>query len=133
MRRLKGHCRLLTWVMGALQEGSKDLHGLLDLLADAKVLVLGLARGRERAMILFGYHRTISTPAARASSGCLLGQLARLGKGHRPQREGGLGPRGKGERREKEMRAHILYSEIIRGGIYSSNLIFFKATTSNTQ
>ena len=74
--------------MGAWQEGSKDLHGLLDILADAKARAVGLARGRddfewERALILSDYRRTLSTNAARSSSGCLLGQLARIGEGHR--------------------------------------------------
>ena len=88
LRRLEGHGRLLTWVMGAWQERSKDLHGLLDLLTDAKVSALGLVRGREateweRAMILSGYHHTLSTTAARATFGCLLSWLARVGEGHR--------------------------------------------------
>ena len=79
---------ILTWVVGAWQEASKDLHGLLDLLADHKVAALGLARGREateneRAQILSGYRRTLSTTAARASSGCLLGRLAKVGEAHR--------------------------------------------------
>ena len=47
MRRLEGYGHLLTWVMGAWQEGSMDLHELLEVLADNKVAVLGLARGRE--------------------------------------------------------------------------------------
>ena len=37
VRRLEGYGHLLTCVMGAWQEGSKDLHGLLDVLADNKV------------------------------------------------------------------------------------------------
>ena len=74
VRRLERFGNILTWVMGAWQEGSKDLHDLLDHLADHKVAVHGLARGREasenkRAQILSGYRRTLSTTAARASSG----------------------------------------------------------------
>ena len=42
---LEGQGQLLTWVMGAWQEGSKDVHDLLEILADNKVAVLGLARG----------------------------------------------------------------------------------------
>ena len=111
VRRLEGHGRLLTWVMGAWQEGSKDLHGLLDLLADAKVSALGLARGREateweRAMILSGYRRTLSTTAARASSGCLLGRLARVGEGHRAAAHRRAWAKREGERLEEERRAH---------------------------
>ena len=88
VRRLERFGNILTWVIGAWQEGSKDLHDLLDLLADHKVAVLGLARGREaseieRAQILSGYRRTLSTTAASASSGCLLGRLAKVGEAHR--------------------------------------------------
>ena len=85
---LEGQGQLLTWVMGAWQEGSKDVHDLLETLADNKVAVLGLARGREasdheRAQILSGYSRTLSTTVARASPGCLLGRLAKVGEAHR--------------------------------------------------
>ena len=74
--------------MGAWQEGSKDLHDLLGLLADHKVAMLGLAKGREalankHAEILSGYRHTLSTTAARVSSGCLLGRLAKVGQAHR--------------------------------------------------
>ena len=40
MRRVEGHDTLLSLVIGAWQEGSRDLHGLLDPLADAKVSTL---------------------------------------------------------------------------------------------
>ena len=52
LRGLEGQGQLLTWVMGAWQEGSKDVHDLLETLADNKVAVLGLARGREASDIL---------------------------------------------------------------------------------
>ena len=86
--------------MGAWQEGSKDLHGILDMLAQAKVQTLGLARGREnteweRAMILSCYRRTLSTVAARASLGCLLGWLARVGEGTVRLQGGGHGSNGR--------------------------------------
>ena len=111
VRRLEGHGRLLTWVMGAWQEGSKDIHALLDLLADAKVRTLGLARGREatereRAMILSCYRRTLSTTAARASSGCLLGRLAKVGESHRVAAKRRAWAKREGERLEEERRAH---------------------------
>ena len=111
VRRLEGHGRLLTWVMGAWQEGSKDIHALLDLLAEAKVRSLGLARGREateweRAMILSCYRRTLSTTAARASSGSLLGRLAKVGGGHRAAARRRAWAKREGERLEEERRAH---------------------------
>ena len=117
VRRLEGHGRLLTWVMGAWQEGSKDLHGLLDLLADAKVSALGLARGREateweRAMILSGYRRTLSTTAARALSSCLLGRLARVGEGRRAAAHRRAWAKREGERLEEERR-QTMYKQIL--------------------
>ena len=92
--------------MGAWQEASKDLHNLLDVLADHKVAALGLARGREAtenelAQMLSGYRRTLSTTAARANSGCLLGRLAKVGEAHRRA----WAPREE-ERLHEERRAH---------------------------
>ena len=97
--------------MGAWQEGSKDLHSLLDILADNKIHALGLARGREasereRAQILSGYRRTLSTTAARASSGCLLRRLAKVGEGHRLAARRRAWAKREGERLEEERRAH---------------------------
>ena len=97
--------------MGAWQEGSKDLHSLLDILADHKIHAMGLARGREasereRAQILSGYRRTLSTTAARASSGCLLGRLAKVGEGHRLAARRRAWAKREGERLEEERRAH---------------------------
>ena len=111
LRRLERYGRLLTWVMGAWQEGSRDLHSLLDTLADHKVAVLGLARGREaseqeRAQILSGYRRTLSTTAARATSGCLLGRLAKVGESNRAAAKRRVWAKREGERLEEERRAH---------------------------
>ena len=108
LRRLERYGRLLTWVMGAWQEGSRDLHSLLDTLADHKVAVLGLARGREaseqeRAQILSGYRRTLSTTAARATSGCLLGRLAKVGESNRAAAKRRVQAKREGERLEGEM------------------------------
>ena len=88
-----------------------DLHTLLDALADTKVHLLGLARGREasereRAQILSGYRRTLSTTAARASSGCLLGRLAKVGEVHRAAAKRRAWAKREGERLEEERRAH---------------------------
>ena len=71
----------------------------------------GLARGREatereRAMILSCYRRTLSTTAARASSGCLLGRLAKVGESHRVAAKRRAWAKREGERLEEERRAH---------------------------
>ena len=60
----------------------------------------------ERAMILSGYRRVLSTTAARASSGCLLGRLARVGEGHRAAARRRAWAKREGERLEDERRAH---------------------------
>ena len=74
--------------MGAFQEGSKDLHSLLEVLADSKFRVKGLARGREgskrkRSTILSVFRRELSLAGAKAYSSCLLGRVARVGKEYR--------------------------------------------------
>ena len=111
VQRLKGHGRLQCWVMGSWQEASQDLHALLELLADSKVQSLGLARGREataqeRAQILSGYRRVISTTCARANSGCLLGRVARVGEAYRAAAKRRAWAKREGERLEEERRAH---------------------------
>ena len=97
--------------VGAWQEASKDLHDLLDLLADHKVARLGLAKGREaseneHAQMLSGYRRTLSTTAAGANSGCLLGRLAKVGEAHRGAARSRAWALREEERLQKEKRAH---------------------------
>ena len=63
-RRLLGYGNLQCLVMGTFQEGSKDLHSLLEILADHKLRARGLARGREgterkRAVILSDFRREL--------------------------------------------------------------------------
>ena len=111
VRRLLGYGRLQLLVMGSWQEGTKDLHSLLDLLADLKVKRLGLARGRElsdreRARVLSDYRRILSVTAARASSGCLIGRLARFGPAFRAAAKRREWVRREGERMEEEREAH---------------------------
>ena len=79
-RRLQGYGRLQCLVMGTFQEGSKDLHALLETLADCKLRARGLARGREgteweRSSILCDFRRELSTVGAKAVSSCLLGRV----------------------------------------------------------
>ena len=87
-RRLQGYFRLQCLVMVTFQEGSKDLHALLETLADCKLRSLGLARRREgtereRSIFLSQLRRELSTVSAKAQSSCLLGRVARVGEGHR--------------------------------------------------
>ena len=56
-RRLESFGKLQCLVMGTFQEGSPDLHALLETLAVSKLRAKGLVRGREgtereRAIIL---------------------------------------------------------------------------------
>ena len=75
-------------MVGAFQEGSKDLHALLGTLADSQLRAKGLARGREgtdqeRSIILAGLRRALSMAAAKANSACLLDRVSRVGEEHR--------------------------------------------------
>ena len=111
VRRLEGYGELLTWVVGAFQEGSRDLHNLIEMLADNKAAVIGLQRGREasdheRSQILSGYRRTLSTTSARASSGCLLGRIAKVGEGQRAAAKRRAWALKEAERHQEERRAH---------------------------
>ena len=108
-----------------VQEGSKDLHHLLDHIADSKMRALGLARGRdstdhERSIFLMNLRRELSTAAAKANSACLLGRLSKLGEGHRQAAKRRVWVRREQEMREEANRAHWLANirgrGIIRGG-----------------
>ena len=72
VRRLQSYGQLQGLVVGAFQEGSDDIHALLDVLADSQLRARGLARGREgssheRSTILAGFRRRLSMVAAKAS------------------------------------------------------------------
>ena len=97
--------------MGTFQEGSKDLHALLESLADCKLRAMGLARGREgtereRSIFLSQLRRELSTVGAKAQSSCLLGRVARVGEGHRAAAKRREWVRREDERREEAMKAH---------------------------
>ena len=102
-RRLQGYGRLQCLVMGTFQEGSKDLHALLETLADCKLRSLGLARGREgtereRSIFLSQLRRELSTVSAKAQSsweGCKGGGGSQSSsKEERVGEEGGREKRG---------------------------------------
>ena len=125
VRRLESYGKLLCLVMGTFQEGSKDLHSLLDLMADSKLRARGLARGmegseQERSIILLNLRRELSTAGAKAQSACLLGRVARLGEGHRQAAKRRVWVRREEEMRDEASRAHWLANirgrGIIRGG-----------------
>ena len=125
VRRLESYGRLQCLVMGTFQEGSKDLHSLLGMIADGKLRSRGLARGREgteqeRSVILLNMRRELSTAGAKAQSACLLGRVARIGEGHRLAARRRVWVRREDEMREEASRAHWLANirgrGIIRGG-----------------
>ena len=104
VRRLNSYGPLIGLVVGAFQEGSKDLHALLGTLADSQLRAKGLARGREgtdqeRSIILAGLRRALSMAAAKANSACILERVSRAGEEHRQagSQEEGLGQEGGGE------------------------------------
>ena len=110
-RRLQGYGNLQCLVIGSFQEGSKDLHALLETLADCKLRSLGLARGREgtgreTSIFLSQLRRELSTVSAKAQSSCLLGRVARVGEGHRAAAKRREWVRREDERREEAMKVH---------------------------
>ena len=99
------------WVVGSFQEASKDLHHLLECLADSKLKARGLARGREgdeweRSLILHEFRRELSLTAAKAVSACLLGKVSKLGDGHRQAARRRAWAKHESERREAALKAH---------------------------
>jgi hypothetical protein len=119
-RRLEGFGRLQGWVVGSFQEASKDLHHLLECLADSKLRARGLARGREgdeweRSVILNEFRRELSLVAAKAVSACLLGKVSKLGEGHRQAAKRRAWAKYENERREAAMRAHWAANVLGRG------------------
>ena len=119
-RRLQGYGRLQCLVMGSFQEGSKDLHALLETLADCKLRTRGLARGREgtereRSAILSDLRRELSTVGARAVSSCLLGRVARVGEGHRLAAKRREWVKREEDRREEARKAHWVANVVERG------------------
>ena len=71
--------------------------------------------------ILSGYRQILSTTAARASSGCLLGRLSRIGEGHKAAARRRAWAKREGERIEEERkahwRAHIQGRGVMRGNL----------------
>ena len=125
VRRLEGYGKLICLVMGTFQEGSKDLHSLLETIADSKLRARGLARGREgteqeRSIILLNLRRELSMAGARANSACLLGRVARIGEGHRLAARRRAWVMRDNELREESGRAHWIANirgrGILRGG-----------------
>ena len=125
VRRLDGYGNLLCLVMGQFQEGSKDLHHLLENIAASMLRALGLARGREgsdheRSVIMMNLRRELSTAGARANSACLIGRVARIGESHRLAAKRRMWVKREEELRQESSRAHWLANirgrGIIRGG-----------------
>ena len=111
VRRLDSFGRLQGLVMGAWQEGSKDLHDLLDTLAESKLNAMGLARGMqgtemERGTILGQFRRRLSVAAAKAQSACLIGKVSKVGEGHRQAAKRRAWVRREEERMQEERRIY---------------------------
>ena len=129
IKKLEGYGKLLCLVVGSFQEGSKDLHHLLDHIADSKMRALGLARGRdstdhERSIFLMNLRRELSTAAAKANSACLLGRLSKIGEGHRQAAKRRVWVRREQEMREEANRAHWLANTRGRGIIIGGGEFF---------
>ena len=122
VRRLHSYGPLIGLVVGAFQEGSKDLHSLLGTLADSQLRAKGLARGREgtnqeRSIILAGLRRALSMAAAKAYSSCLLDRVARVGEEHRQAAKRRAWVKREEERMQEERRAYWHANVRARGAL----------------
>ena len=111
VRRLDSFGNLQGLVMGAFQEGSKDLHALLESLADSKLRAKGLARGREgseqeRSIMIAGLRRELSLAAAKANSASLLDRVARIGEANRQAAKRRAWAKREEEKEQEERRAY---------------------------
>ena len=121
VRRLESFGPLIGLVVGAFQEGSKDLHSLLGTMADSQLRARGLARGRqgtdqERSIILAGLRRVLSMTAAKAHSSCLMDRVARVGECHRQAAKRRAWMKREEERMQEE-RAHFWHANVRTRGL----------------
>ena len=73
-------------VVGAFGEGSEDLHTLVQIIAEARVTAMGLARGRpgteaELGLVVGQVRRMLSTTSIRAQAERLLARMSWVGEG----------------------------------------------------
>ena len=111
--------------MGSFQEASKDLHHLLECLADSKLRARGLARGREgdrweRSLIMTDFRKKLSLVAAKAVSACLLGKVFKLGEGHRKAAKRRVSGSSMRMREEKLLVEHTGAANVFGRGIHRS-------------
>ena len=112
-------------VVGAFGEGSEDLHGLVQLLAESKVKAMGLSRGREGTeaelgMLVGQIRRMLSTVNVRAQAQCLLTRMNSIGGGVSPAAKRRKWAAAEDEKMRKERLIHwesrILGRNIVRRG-----------------
>ena len=76
-------------------------------------------KDNERAQILSGYRRTLSTSSARASSGCLLGRIEKVGESNRMAAKRRAWALKESDRHRQERKshwtAHVQGRGVIRG------------------
>ena len=118
VRRLESYGPLKGLVIGAFQEGSKDVHSLLEILADSQLKSIGLARGREgssqeKSIVLAGLRRQLSLVSAKAYSACIMDRVSRLGEKHRQAAKRRAWAKRAEEKMAEERRAH--WNAFIRG------------------
>ena len=82
--RLQQFGDLQGLVVGAFGEGSDDLHSLVQLLAESKVIPMGLTRGRggievEIEELVGQISRMLSTTNVRAQAQCLITRMTSIG------------------------------------------------------
>ena len=105
VQRLQSFGNLRCFVAGNWGEGSKDLHGLIQACAEARVEHLARSSGRQEAARRLGttvgqYRRVVSTTIVRAQAHCLLARVSLIS----PAARDAAGRRQVAMRLEGEMR-----------------------------
>ena len=112
-RKLEEYGDLLGLVVGKWNEGSDDLHNLIQCMAESRVRAVGLARGRppsesELGVAIGQIRRRLSVASVRATSNCLLARVSLLGEGSRKAHGRRQQQAWQEEEMRKEMQAHWL-------------------------
>ena len=85
-RQLDQYGQLVGLVIGRFNEGSEDIHTLIEKMADSRVDHMGRLNGRElseqeKGVVVGQLRRQLSTAAIRAASSCLLDRMHQCGEG----------------------------------------------------
>ena len=128
-RELQRYGQILGLVFGAWGEASRDVHLLVDVMANSRLRSQQLTQHsrvgvrEEKSVVVGQIRRCVSVAVMRANSACLLDRLHQVGQGV----AGGNGRRAAAQWEEEGMRAERVSEWSARtGGRSLSRGLFFK-------